>query len=83
MSFVTEESEAHFRLIEKRQGFAVPRERIPGFEPAPRADVAPAVDHAEVPGTGGIKGKRPSKKDKLRAAAALSADVAVKDEKLS
>ncbi len=74
VSFVTEESEAHFRLIEKRQGFAVARERIAGFEPAPRAPAAEPVDHAEVPGTGGVKGKRPSKKDKLRASAALSAD---------
>ena len=83
VSFVTEESEAHFRLIEKRQGFAVPREQIAGFEPAPRADVAPVIDHAEVPGTGGVKGKRPSKKDKLRAAASLSAGAAADDEKPS
>ncbi|MDB5876638.1 MAG: box helicase [Variovorax sp.] len=83
VSFVTEESEAHFRLIEKRQGFSVPRERIAGFEPAPRADVAPVIDHAEVPGTGGVKGKRPSKKDKLRAAALLSAGAAADDEKPS
>ena len=73
VSFVTEDGEAHFRLIEKRQGFGVPRERIVGFEPAPRMDVAPTVDRAEIPGTGGIKGKRPSRKDKLRAAAALAA----------
>lgn len=86
VSFVTEESKAHFRLIEKRQGFAVPREQIAGFEPVPRADVAPAapaIDHAEVTGTGGVKGKRPSKKDKLRAAAALSAGAAASEEKPS
>ncbi len=83
VSFVTEESEAHFRLIEKRQGFAVAREQIAGFEPAPRAPAAEAIDHADVPGTGGVKGKRPSKKDKLRAAAALSPNGggAVTDEK--
>ena len=81
VSFVTEESEAHFRLIEKRQGFSVPREQIAGFEPAPRAPVADAVDHAEVPGTGGVKGKRPSKKDKLRAAAAMASGTAGDDPK--
>lgn len=63
ISFVTPDAEAHFRLIEKRQGVRVPREQIPGFEPL---DVAAPV--ADV--NGGIKGKRPSKKDKLRAAAA-------------
>jgi ATP-dependent RNA helicase RhlE len=47
-----------------------PRERIDGFEPT---DVAapPAPDLGG--GNGGIKGKRPSKKDKLRAAAAAAA----------
>lgn len=70
VSFVTAESEAHFRLIEKRQGFALRREQVAGFEPAPRAEGDAVVDHAEFPGSGGVKGKRPSKKDKLRAAAA-------------
>ena len=58
-------SEAHFRLIEKRQQQRVPREVVPGFEPA-AAPLPPAVADA----AGGIKGRRPSKKDKLRAAAA-------------
>ena len=62
--------EAHFRLIEKRQGLRVPRERIAGFEPVEVATAPPATS----PDTaGGIKGKRKSKKDKLRAAAALEA----------
>ncbi len=66
LSFVTAEMEAHFRLIEKRQGQRVAREQVPGFEPQ-----ASAVD---LPiGNGGIKGKRPSKKDKLRAAGLLPA----------
>ena len=60
VSFVGANSEAHFRLIEKRQGLSLPREQVPGFEPT---DVAAP----ESPGTGGVKGKRPSKKDKLRA----------------
>jgi superfamily II DNA/RNA helicase len=62
VSFVSAATEAHFRLIEKRQGCRVARERIVGFEP--RETVAPAP-----PGGGGIKGKRKSKKDKLREAA--------------
>ena len=63
ISFITPDAEAHFRLIEKRQGLRVLREQIPGFEPVEVA--APVADV-----NGGIKGKRPSKKDKLRAAAA-------------
>jgi superfamily II DNA/RNA helicase len=63
LSFVSAETEAHLHLIEKRQGLKLPRERLAGFEPAETAPTAR-------PGTGGIKGKRPSKKDKLRQAAA-------------
>ena len=70
VSFVSADTEAHFRLIEKRQGLSLPRERIAGFEPL---ETGAVVDLAPVPGTGGIKGKRPSKKDKLRAAAARGA----------
>ena len=72
ISFVPPEVEAHFRLIEKRQGQRVPREVIEGFEPsaAPADAPAPAAAHE---GTGGIKGKRKSKKDKLREAAAAAA----------
>ncbi len=72
MSFICADapgSEAHFRLIEKRQHLSLPREQIAGFEPTvAEADLPPKADLAPVPGTGGIKGKRPSKKDKLRAA---------------
>jgi ATP-dependent RNA helicase RhlE len=66
ISFVGADDEAHWRLIEKRQGLSLPRERIPGFEPTRATSAAALAD----PGTGGIKGKRPSKKDRLRAAAA-------------
>ena len=64
VSFVTPASEAHWQLIEKRQHLALPREIVPGFEPTEETPtpVAGAAD-----GNGGIKGKRPSKKDKLRA----------------
>ncbi|MCW5643568.1 MAG: DEAD/DEAH box helicase [Rhodoferax sp.] len=70
LSFVSAATEAHMRLIEKRQALQLPREVVAGFEPTETA--APA-DRAAVPGTGGIKGKRPSKKDKLRAQAARDA----------
>ena len=65
LSFVSGSTEAHMRLIEKRQGMQLVREVMAGFEPTqvPQPDLAP------VPGTGGIKGIRPSKKDKLRALA--------------
>ena len=72
VSFVSADTEAHFALIEKRQRLSLPREQIEGFEPRD-LPTPPAVDLAPVPGTGGIKGKRPSKKDKLRAAAAAEA----------
>lgn len=57
-------SEAHFRLIEKRQQQRVPREVLVGFDPPAVLPAVPADPH------GGVKGKRMSKKDKLRAAAA-------------
>lgn len=69
ISFVTAESEAHFQLIEKRQHLQLPRERIDGFEPTDAPIPAPSATPA-APNNGGIKGKRPSKKDKLRAEAA-------------
>ena len=64
VSFIPADAEAHFRLIEKRQGHRVPREQIAGFEPKEVASEAQAV--------GGVKGRRMSKKDKLRAAAAAA-----------
>jgi ATP-dependent RNA helicase RhlE len=65
LSFVSADTEAHFRLIEKRQRISVPREQVAGFEPI-EIMVPNAADPAS---NGGIKGKRPSKKDKLREAA--------------
>ncbi len=70
LSFVSASSDAHWRLIEKRQGLSLAREQVAGFEPT---SLNPAPDigaTATLPGTGGIKGLRPSKKDKLRAVAA-------------
>ena len=67
ISLVSADSEAHFRLLENRLNRRVPREQIDGFAPQ---DVAVVAADAE---TGGIKGHRMSKKDKLRAAAARDA----------
>jgi len=60
VSFVSADTQAHWHLIEKRQGLSLPLEQVPGFEPT---DVAAPAGPAD----GGIKGRRPSKKDKLRA----------------
>ena len=63
VSFVTAETLAHWMLIQKRESLLLDLENVPGFEP---------VDEPPAPqGNGGIKGKRPSKKDKLRAVAGL------------
>jgi len=64
VSFVPAAAEPHFRLIEKRHALAVPREVIAGFEPL--ETVIPDTG----PSTGGVKGRRKSKKDKLREGAA-------------
>ena len=69
ISFVSAGTLAHFRLIEKRQRVAVPREQIAGFEPS-EAMVADGAAAEAAASNGGIKDKRPSKKDKLREAAA-------------
>ena len=69
VSFVSADTEPHMRLIERRQQVALPRVQVPGFEPVALPSVP---DLAPVPGTGGIKGRRPSKKDKLRAQAAAA-----------
>lgn len=65
INFVSAGTEAHFRLIEKRQRLSVPREQVAGFEPVEVLQPN-AADPLSV---GGVKGKRPSKKDKLREAA--------------
>ncbi len=66
ISLVDINSQSHLSLIEARLGISIPREQIDCFEPRNVLQkVAPLTD-----GNGGIKGKRMSKKDKLRAAAA-------------
>ena len=63
ISFVTPESLSHWSLIEKRHSVKLERECIPGFE---ASSLVPEKEN----GNGGVKGKRPSKKDKLRQLAA-------------
>lgn len=60
ISFVNPLTQAHFKLIEKRQGCTITRQRVAGFEPSNSATVVQQP-------SGGLKGKRPNKKDKLRA----------------
>jgi ATP-dependent RNA helicase RhlE len=67
VSFVSAATEAHFRLIEKRNRLRLEREELAGFEPSATTPPQPNS------GAGGIKGKRKSKKDKLREAAGRSA----------
>jgi superfamily II DNA/RNA helicase len=65
VSFVTAKNGAHFALIERRHRLSLVREVVAGFEPTD-APVAPSSN-------GGVKGKRKSKKDKLREAALRAA----------
>ena len=73
VSFVSAATQAHWRLIEKRQQVQLELESVPGFEAQetpPPASTSPDARAGQ--GSGGVKGKRPSKKDKLRAAALLN-----------
>ena len=78
VSLVTPAMRAHWTLISKRHGLDVALAIAPGFEPAPdatplAASLAASLGAAPADPHGGRKGLRPSKKDKLRAAAALAA----------
>jgi ATP-dependent RNA helicase RhlE len=66
VSFVSANNAPHFQLIERRYKLSLQREQLAGFEPR---ELAPPVRDVH----GGIKGKRKSKKDKLREAAARKA----------
>lgn len=63
LSFVGHEDSEHFALIEKRSEVSLVREQIEGFE---LVGDAPVKEKGKAP----VKGKRKSKKDKLREAAA-------------
>jgi superfamily II DNA/RNA helicase len=67
VSFVCPALVPHFQLIQKRHGLSLALEVVAEFEPEEAASPASAPN-------GGIKGKRPSKKDKLRAEAARLQD---------
>ncbi len=88
LTFVTPMNEAHYDLIENRHlGSTVKREILPGFEPnEDKWEITRAATTATVEGVkhsdsglahdkmfGGIKGRRKSKKDKLREKAAREA----------
>ena len=62
LSFVTAAALAHWNVIQKRQGTALALEVIEGFAPTDTPPPTPKLND----GTGGIKGRRPNKKDKLR-----------------
>ena len=69
ISFISTGNEAHFRLIEQRQHNKLEREIIVGFEPVEKDVSVDSNVTTQDKLNGGIKGKRPSKKDKLRALA--------------
>ena len=69
VSLVSADTQAHWRLIEKRQSLDVALETVEGFEPTLIAISTATSTTTDMSGNGGVKGKRPSKKDKLRAAA--------------
>ena len=66
VSFVDAAGLAHWRLIGKRHGLDIATEVVAGFEPKQAAVPMRVVGDDN----GGIKGRRPSKKDRLRAATA-------------
>lgn len=64
ISFISHEDQEHFNLIEKRAGIKIKRETIEGF--------ALEGEVVQKENKGPIKGKRKSKKDKLRDLAKIS-----------
>ena len=95
MTFCTPTSEAQLDLIERRHlPKPVEREVLPGFEPNEEEwEVQSRASRLSVPGVkhsqkglahdrmhGGIKGRRKSKKDKLREKAAREAAAVTEEE---
>ena len=64
LSFIDSESAAHFRVIEKKVSIGLEREQIEGFEFTGKIP-------KRIKGAAPVKGKRKSKKDKLREQKAL------------
>ncbi len=78
ISFVSAASQAHMALIQKRHGLQVRQEVVAGFEPTDRPlHSSTASGPTGLDPRGGVKGLRPSKKDKLRAAALVTLDPAI------
>lgn len=69
ISFVMPADLRHWELIHKRNQLQIELEVLPGFEPSEEVPPPPVAQDSN----GGIKGRRPSKKDKLRAAGLLPA----------
>ena len=69
ISFVMPADLAHWELIHKRNQLQMELEVLPEFEPTEEVPPVPVAQD----GNGGVKGRRPSKKDKLRAEAARAA----------
>jgi ATP-dependent RNA helicase RhlE len=69
VTLVSHDTEPHMRLIEKRSQVRLERLVVPGFEPS-------AAPPKRTKGPAAVKGKRKSKKDKLRQAAAVAASEA-------
>ncbi|WP_345969471.1 DEAD/DEAH box helicase [Sulfurimonas sp. HSL1-6] len=67
VSFIDHETQAHFKVIEKRAKIRLPRERVEGFELTGEAPV-------KTKGPAPVKGKRKSKKDRLREQARKEAE---------
>ena len=63
ISFINHETMNHFKLIEKRTGIKLEREQLKGYELSEKVDLP-------TKGKAPVKGKRKSKKDKLREAQA-------------
>lgn len=59
ISLITHENNAHFKIIEKKCKVQIQREQIKGFE---LSGDAPKIEKGKAP----VKGKKKSKKDKLR-----------------
>jgi superfamily II DNA/RNA helicase len=67
VTFIGHEEQAHFKLIEKRSHIKLKREQIPGFE---LTGLAPIKEKGKAP----VKGKKKSRKDKLREQALRDAE---------
>ncbi|WP_345984825.1 DEAD/DEAH box helicase [Sulfurimonas sp. HSL-1656] len=67
ISFIDHETQAYFKVIEKRAKIRLPRERVEGFELTGEAPV-------KTKGPAPVKGKKKSKKDRLREQAQKEAE---------